>query len=427
MTAPNWSPKQFRLISMRETIPETRVIVPGPVRSGKTYPAMWGWLRYNSMTFAGHTFALLARTQRQFDNVVMANARLFCRDTTTALRKAGNDWAIDSWAGGPPNTYVQLLGSHRDDAQKALGMTFSGGFIDECVVIPIEFIRAVEERTSVYGAKVVMTCNPGGPKHPIKRDYVDRADDPDDDFDGVHIPFELADNPSLTERFIQNLHDTYANQPIERERKIYGRWVAEEGSIYPFFDSAVSFAPREGRWRLEAAIDHADSSVTHAGLWGRYPEGTWCIAEWRHDARTEGEQQPREQARLIVDAFLEYGHVAAWVVDPTAQEFRVELQRELNARRLGTIAEAGYNQVKDGIGVTRDWIKDRLHFDPSVEHVIDDMANIAWDPRAAERGEDKPIPTRFHGADLTRYYAMQRHVAEGGIINIEMISEGVHA
>ena len=421
-----WSPKQFGLVAMRETIAETRVIVPGPVRSGKTEAASYGWHRYNCLTFSGYTFALAAHTQRQFDNVVLPAVRRFARMNGMPVRKDGIDLLLPSWVGSQPNRFVRLLGSHEHiDAEKALGMTFAGGFLDEAPILPLDFVKAIEERCSVEGSKIVFTGNPLGPNHPIKRDYIDRCDDPADDFDGVHIPFELKDNPSLTDRYIAQLYDTYTG--VNRERKIFGRWVAEEGVIYPDFEKNVRRPPDgEEPWRLEVAIDHAESSVTAAGLYGRFASATWKIAEWRHDGREAGQMANAAQAVSILDAFAPYGHIAAWVVDPTAQDFRAALQAELNARRHGTSAEGGYNQVADGIEAVRAWFREgRLFISPDCEHSVAGLSAYRWDPNAAKRGADRPLKVDDHEADETRYYVMQRHIAERGAVNLEVLDQGV--
>ena len=43
---------------------------------------------------------------------------------------------------------------------------------------------------------------------------------------------------------------------------------------------------------------------------------------------------------------------------------------------------------------------------PRCKHLIDEIQGYAWDPKAQERGEDKPVKTNDHACDALRYALM---------------------
>ena len=76
------------------------------------------------------------------------------------------------------------------------GSTLAYAYVDEATCIPEAFWKMLETRLSVPGAQLFATCNPEGPAHWLKKDYLDRADV----HDLIHWQFNLDDNPVLDVR-----------------------------------------------------------------------------------------------------------------------------------------------------------------------------------------------------------------------------------
>lgn len=86
-------------------------------------------------------------------------------------------------------------------------------------------------------------------------------------------------------------------------------------------------------------------------------------------------------------------------MDPSAASFMNQLWTE----RVPGIAPA-VNDVLDGIrsvGVALGSGLLRIH--RSCEGLLGELPGYAWDEKAAERGEDKPLKADDHSADALRY------------------------
>ena len=70
----------------------------------------------------------------------------------------------------------------------------------------------------------------------------------------------------------------------------------------------------------------------------------------------------------------------------------------------GFPVQPAHNDVLDGIRVmAREIQAGRYTVDPSCKDTIRELQSYAWDSKAAERGEDKPIKTNDHTCDRDRY------------------------
>lgn len=70
------------------------------------------------------------------------------------------------------NTYY-LYGANTEASQDALqGLTAAGAYLDEAALFPRSFIDQAVGRCSVDGWKFWMNCNPAGPHHFIKEEFL---------------------------------------------------------------------------------------------------------------------------------------------------------------------------------------------------------------------------------------------------------------
>ena len=391
-----WSRNQAKLLRMAEHGGQTYA-VHGPVRSGKTMSAVHGWMRNACKNFAGHTFIIASRSQRQLGAVVVAYMREFARENQMIVRSGKEGFLVNSWLGGPPNLFVPLIGNDVGAEGKAAGFTAAGAFMDECHKMPQDFINVVRERCiSVPGSKVVMVMNPEGPSHWLKKEVIDEADN-ETIFD---LPFQISDNETLTREQVDLLYRIYPAGPM-RERRINGKWVATEGAVYPHFQDAVRPPPKgELPYRHSVSIDHARSSVTHALRFDWYRTGIWCAAEWRHDGRTLGPKEDVAQAQEIYRALARSNNVADWYCDPAAMEFQVAL-----GNLLGKRVTPAENDVLLGIEKANEWMANgTVNISPACHELIGELHGYVWDEKASERGEDKPVKENDHGCDAFRYF-----------------------
>jgi len=384
-------------------LPNTRLVIcPGPVRCGKTTAAVWGLAKYIGMNFEDVDVGLAARSDKQFRSVVLRELRRWAAMVRLPIRKVGHHYEIPSMVGRTPNRWYPLLGSDVSSAGRIQGMTLAGALLDEFILMPREFVDEIMLRCSEDDARIVMTCNPSGPLHWGKLDFVDRADD----IDATVIPFQLSDNPSLSQSYIDSLHAQFSGAVYQR--KVLGEWAASTGLVYPNVSNAIRKQPPVKEcWRWEVTIDVASSSVTHALLIGRFPTGSWVVDEWRWDGAQDGQLTDQQQVDRIAKRWSQYS-IPLWTVDPAANAFALSLMKRVQGRVVH-----GRSGVLEGIQLTAHWLNTRkMNIDPRCQGLIRELGSYSWDELASSKGEDRPVKGDDHGADALRYYCYTRAIAE---------------
>jgi len=115
------------------------------------------------------------------------------------------------------------------------GSTLACAYVDEATNIPEPLWRMLQSRLRVPGAQLLATCNPEGPSHWLKKDFLDRVDD----LDLKYWNFLLDDNPYLTEIYKSNRKKEYTG--MWYKRYILGEWAVAHGLIYDGFDHDNTF------------------------------------------------------------------------------------------------------------------------------------------------------------------------------------------
>lgn len=112
---------------------------------------------------------------------------------------------------------------------KIRGLTLQGAYCDELTMFPQDFFVMLLSRLRLPGAKLIATTNPDTPRHWLKTDYIDRADE----LDFLDVKFLIDDNTTLPEDYVASIKREYVG--VYYERFILGRWVIAEGLIYRDF------------------------------------------------------------------------------------------------------------------------------------------------------------------------------------------------
>lgn len=117
---------------------------------------------------------------------------------------------------------------------KIRGLTLQGAYCDELTQFPQDFFVMLLSRLRLPGAKLIATTNPDTPRHWLKTDYIDRADE----LDFLDIKFLIDDNTTLPKDYVDSIKREYVG--VYYERFILGRWVIAEGLIYRDFADNTS-------------------------------------------------------------------------------------------------------------------------------------------------------------------------------------------
>lgn len=292
---------------------------------------------------------------------------------------------------------IYFVGAHDESAVRRIqGSTLALAYVDEATCIPAPFWRMLLSRLSIEGAQLLASCNPEGPAHWLKKEYIDRANE----LDLIHWDFQLDDNPSLPAKYKEDLKKEYTG--MWYKRYILGEWAVAHGLIYDSYDNLNEYeqVKNNPNYRI-MGIDYGTSNATAAVI-GAITPRHWpqiCIEkEYYYDSAAKGRSKTdAELADDIVD-FIGATPVSAIYVDPAAASLKIELRR----RDLPVLDAK--NDVLEGIKVTSKFIAGKnLVIHKGCRTLIEHIQTYSWDPKAADRGEDKPLKVRDHICDALRY------------------------
>jgi len=384
----------------------------GSVRSGKTFASMLMWMRYARSGPAG-PLLMVGRTQRTvkqnlIDPMVDMLGAKRCRYVagTGVLYLLGRT--------------VYVVGADNEaSVTKIQGLTLAGAYVDECATLPESFFNMLYSRLSIEGAQLFLTSNPAGPQHWLKVDWLDRAKlwidrkgnfhEQQDGIDLHRVTFQLEDNPHLPPDYVARIKASYTG--LFYRRYVNAEWVAAEGAIFDVWDPdrhVVSWKNLPDMERLLClGVDHGTTNPTSAVLLGIGTDGRlYFVDEFRHD--------PKRDAVRLTDAEMSQ-KLIAWIntphhprqkhlrpeyvaVDPAAAGFRLQMHRD------GFASTPAHNEVIHGLSLLTSLLgNDQLLVSDRCKGWITEAPGYAWDPKATEQGEDKPLKVADHSCDAGRY------------------------
>ena len=305
---------------------------------------------------------------------------------------------------------VHLVGASDARAEGRIrGATIALAYVDEATLVPHSFWMMLLSRLRVGAeSRLLATTNPDGPFHWLRKEFILRGPE----VGLVNWHFTLDDNPSLDPGWVQRLKAQYVG--LWYRRFILGEWCLAAGSVYDMFDETrhvVDLMPYMRRWTA-VGVDYGTVNPFSAVLVGQGEDDhLYVVSEYRHESKTALRQVADAEYSRDVRQWLanvkrpgEQGPARGvrpeWIfIDPSAASFMNQLWQE----RVPNIAPA-VNDVLDGIrsvGVALGSGLLRIH--RSCTGLLGELPGYAWDEKAAERGEDKPIKADDHSADALRY------------------------
>lgn len=275
------------------------------------------------------------------------------------------------------------------------GSTLALAYVDEATNLPEPFWKMLESRLRVPGAKLLATCNPEGPAHWLKKDYIDNKA-----LDLVHWNFNLEDNPSLDAAYKQQLKASYTG--MWYNRYILGEWALAHGAIYDNYDKDNEFEhPLPAPSYYVVGVDYGTTNATAAVLCAITPNKWPQIrveAEYYYDSAKRGRSKTDQELVRDIKDFIGYKNVSAIYVDPAAASLKIAIRQE-NLPVLDA-----NNDVLLGIKLCSKFIGGKnIVIQKGCTTLREHIQSYAWDPKAADRGEDKPIKKNDHILDALRY------------------------
>ena len=398
------------------------MIADGSIRSGKTVSVVDSFLTWSLDNFTGEQFGIAGKSIGAIRKNILKPMFEILRAKGIPFEYIKNENVV--YIGD--NVYL-LYGAPNEAAQDVLqGVTLAGGMIDEVALVPESFVDQFIGRCSVEGSKIFMTCNPRGPYHWFKTDYIDKRNKKNI----LYLHFTMDDNPSLSEdrkRFYKSMFTG-----VFYKRNVLGLWVLSEGLIFDVFDEDVHAVKDEqipGITRRWYAIDQGFGNATvflHQGLGDNGK--LYTLNEYYHSGRNKElwidgvkkpggqfQKSPKDYSDDLKD-FIEYS--SAWLLQH-GEQYRRSHKREFDRVIIDPAAKGFINQcyqggirkiakadndVGAGIGFVASLITaDHYRIRAACFQTVKGFGMYVWDEKAQERGEDKPVKKDDDTMDANRY------------------------
>ena len=373
------------------------IIADGAIRSGKTLSMSLSFVMWAMETFDQQNFGMCGKTIGSFRRNVLFWLKLMLHSRGYRVRDRRADNLVIVSKGNIVN-YFYIFGGKDESSQDLIqGITLAGVFFDEVALMPESFVNQATGRCSVEGSKFWFNCNPEGPYHWFKVNWIDKIKEKN----LIHLHFTMDDNLSLSEKVKERYRSMYSG--VFFQRYILGLWVMAEGIIYDMFDKdkhIVNTEPRDYT-QYYISIDYGTQNPTVFGLWGLFDgTGTWYkVKEYHYSGREKNKQKTDTEYADDLEEFIGELNIKFIIVDPSAASFIAELKKR------GLRVKEANNEVLDGIrNVATALNEGMIKYNDCCKETFKEFNSYVWDEKAAERGEDKPIKKNDHHMDADRYF-----------------------
>lgn len=386
------------------------IIADGAIRSGKTLSMSLSFVLWAMTNFSGQNFAMCGKTIGSFRRNVLFWLKLMLksRGFGVADHRADNLVVVTR---GETENYFYIFGGKDERSQDLIqGITLAGVFFDEVALMPESFVNQATGRCSVEGSKFWFNCNPDGPYHWFKVNWIDKRQSKR----LLYLHFTMDDNLSLSEKVKERYRGMYSG--VFYKRYILGLWCMAEGIIYDMFLSKVHMLDTAAKakayeeehvisfWRgaRYVSCDYGTQNATVFLLWEQGADGVWYARkEYYYSGREEGQQKTDKEFSEDLTDWMGGEKPRFVVLDPSAASFKAQLKKD------GYRVKRANNDVLDGIRfVASLLLQRRIGIDMSCVNTEKEFASYVWDDKAAERGEDKPVKEHDHCMDALRYFCM---------------------
>lgn len=368
------------------------IICDGAVRSGKTMSMSLGFMMWANSVFENSAFAICGKTVTSLRRNVITPLLSVLKESGFVCSEKVSRNLIDVNFNGRTNRFYLFGGKDEGSASLIQGVTLSGIFLDEVVLMPRSFVEQALARCSVSGSKIWFNCNPDNPSHWFYNEWIKKHGEKNT----LYLHFTMNDNPSLSEKVKKRYKRLYSGAFYERF--VLGKWVASDGIIYPMFDHKKHiFSENIECSKYVVSCDYGTVNPTSMGLWGLC-EGIWYrLKEYYYCSKKEGCMCTDEEHYKALENLTDGKEIVKVIVDPSAASFIECIRRHGKFK----VVKAD-NDVVTGIRRVSTALKEnKLKFHESCGDIIREFNLYRWNERA---GEDVPIKENDHAMDDMRYF-----------------------
>lgn len=229
------------------------IIADGAIRSGKTIVMAPSFVQWAMMNYSGQCFAICGKTIGALRrNVITTLKEQLIRNGMSVVDLRSEN-TLTVTLGRKSNTFYLFGGKDESSADLIQGVTLAGIYFDEVALMPRSFVEKAEGRCSVEGARFWYTCNPEGPSHWFKHEYINVAAEKR----LFYAHFVMDDNLTLSRKTKERYKRQFTG--VFYQRAILGLWVAAEGRIYTQFSDDLIISEKD--WRSKDDYDHYISQL----------------------------------------------------------------------------------------------------------------------------------------------------------------------
>lgn len=376
------------------------IIADGAIRSGKTVCMSLSYVMWAMSTFNGQNFGMCGKTIGSFRRNVLFWLKLMLKSRGYKVTDHRADNLVIVTRGDVEN-YFYIFGGKDERSQDLIqGITLAGCFFDEVALMPESFVNQATGRCSVEDSKYWFNCNPDGPYHWFKVNWIDKRLEKR----LLYLHFTMDDNLSLSEKIKERYRAMYSG--VFFQRYILGLWKMAEGIIYDMFNEESHIVDDLNKfdWTDDyyVSCDYGTQNATVFLLWRKAITGIWvAVKEYYYSGRDETTQKTDAEYTEDLKQFLGDIKIKAIIVDPSAASFIAQLKKS------GFKVKKANNDVLDGIRFVGTLLNQRkIVFYKDCKNTIKEFGSYIWDKKAVEKGEDKPVKQFDHCMDAVRYFCM---------------------
>ena len=367
------------------------IIADGAIRSGKTVCMSLAFVQWSMHSFNGQNFGMCGKTVGSFRRNVLSVLKQMLPARGYTIRDRRTDNLVVISRGSTENYYYIFGGKDEGSQDLVQGITLAGILLDEIALMPESFVNQATGRCSVDGSKFWCNCNPAGPEHWFKKQWIDEQKKRN----LLYLHFTMEDNLSLSEQIRARYRAMYTG--IFYRRYILGQWCLAEGLVYEFDPEkhVTDDLPEWGEWYI--SCDYGTLNPFSAGLWCVRDGVAVRVSEFYHSGREKQHQLTDEEYYRKIEKLAGDRDIRHVVVDPSAASFItcIRSHGRFSVRKAK-------NDVMYGIRLTAMMLQAGvIRIGADCKDAIREFGLYHWD----DKGEvDKPVKENDHAMDDIRYF-----------------------
>lgn len=371
------------------------IIADGSIRSGKTVSMSLSYVMWAMSEFSDQNFGMAGKTIGSFRRNVLNNLKLMLktRGYTAVDHRADNLLVVKR--DGIENRFYIFGGKDERSQDLIQGITLAGMFFDEVALMPESFVNQATARCSVEGSKWWFNCNPDGPFHWFKLNWVDRYKEKN----MLYLHFTMDDNLSLNETIKLRYQRQWTG--VFYDRYIRGLWSVAEGIIYDMFSAKkhvlnqnISIAGKK-----YISCDYGTQNPMVFLMWAKFNKKWICIKEYYYSGRDQRKQKTDSEYADDLIEFIGDEEIEQIIIDPSAASFITEVKKR------GYNVKKANNDVDNGIRLVGNMMNlGKLMFSSQCRMTIKEFGSYVWNQKSAMKGEDVPVKENDHCMDAVRYF-----------------------